>query len=57
MGIFYVNQAYQSYKDNKKVYYCVYTLVGQVAPCINQPPSPLRGFEELRIQTKWGKNL
>ena len=38
MTIFYVNQAYQSYKDNKKVYYCDFYILGQVTPCLNPPP-------------------
>ena len=37
MTIFYVNQAYQSYKDNKKVYYCDFYVLGQVTPCLNPP--------------------
>ena len=35
MTIFYVNQAYESYKDNKKVYYCDFYILGQVTPCLN----------------------
>ena len=36
MRILYINQAYQSYKDNKKIYYCDYFIVGQVTPCLNR---------------------
>ena len=28
--VFYINQAYQSYKDNKKVYYADYFIIGQI---------------------------
>ena len=35
MRILYINQAYQSYKDNKKIYYCDYFIIGQVTPCLN----------------------
>ena len=44
MTIFYVNQAYQSYKDNKKVYYCDFFILGQVTPCLN-PPEDLKNYE------------
>ena len=40
MTIFYINQANQSYKDNKKVYYCDFCVLGQVTPCLNHSPSP-----------------
>ena len=44
MSILYVNQAYQSYKDNKKVYYYDYLIEVQVTPCLN-PPEDLRNCE------------
>ena len=44
MSILYINQAYQSYKDNKKVYYYDYFIVGQVTPCLN-PPEDLKIYE------------
>ena len=34
-SVIYLNQGYQSYKDNKKVYYGDYFLVGQVNECLN----------------------
>ena len=34
----YVNQGYQLFKDNKKIYYGDYFLIGQVKECINPPP-------------------
>ena len=37
MTIFYVNQAYQTYKCNKKVYYCDFYISGQITPCLNTP--------------------
>ena len=44
MTIFYVNQAYQSYKNNKKVYYCDFFILGQVTPRLN-PPEDLKNYE------------
>ena len=35
MTIFYVNQASQSYKNDKKIYYCNYYIIGQVIPALN----------------------
>lgn len=37
MTIYYVNQGYLSYKDNKKIYYTAVFIVGQVVPLLNQP--------------------
>ena len=37
MTIFYVNQASQSYKNDKKIYYCNYYIIGQVIPALNSP--------------------
>ena len=37
MTIFYVNQASQSYKNNKKIYYCDYYMIEQVIPALNSP--------------------
>ena len=34
-SILYINQAYQQQKDNKKVYYAHYYLLGQVNQCLN----------------------
>ena len=44
MTIFYVNQAYQSYKDNKKVHYCDFFILGQVTQCL-KPPKDLKNYE------------
>ena len=44
MAIFYVNEAYQSYKDNKKVYYCDFYILGQVIPSLN-PPEDLKNHK------------
>ena len=35
--IFYVNQGYLSYKDNKKINYTDIFIVGQIVPLLNQP--------------------
>ena len=35
--IFYLNQGYLSYKDNKKIYYFDLYIVGQIIPLLNQP--------------------
>lgn len=35
--IFYVNQGYLSYKDNKKVYYTDIFIIGQVTQLLNLP--------------------
>ena len=37
MTIFYVNQASQSYKNNKKIYYCNYYIIGQVILALSSP--------------------
>ena len=37
MTIFYVNQGYLSYKDNKKICYVDIYIVGQTVPLLNQP--------------------
>lgn len=44
MNILYINQAYQSCKDNKKVFYADYFLVGQVNQCLN-PPEDLKNYK------------
>ena len=35
--VFYINQAYQSYKDNKKVHYGGFFIVRQTSDCLNPP--------------------
>ena len=35
--IFYLNQGYLSYKDNKRIYYIDLYIVGQIIPLLNQP--------------------
>ena len=42
--IIYINQVYQSYKDNNKVYYVDYYLLGQVNQCL-KPPEDLKYYE------------
>ena len=37
MTIFYLNQASQSYKNDKKICYCDYYIIGQVIPALNAP--------------------
>ena len=48
-SIIYINQGYQSYKDNNKIFYADYYLLGQANHCLNQP-------EDLK-NCEWGKNL
>ena len=43
MTAFYVNQAYLSYKDNKKIYYCDVCIIDQVTPMLN-PPEDLKNY-------------
>ena len=43
MTAFYVNQAYLSYKDNKKINYCDVFIIGQVTPMLN-PPEDLKNY-------------
>ena len=43
MTAFYVNQAYLSYQDNKKIYYCDVFIIGQVTPMLN-PPEDLKNY-------------
>ena len=44
MTIFYVNLAYLSYKDNKKIYYTDVYILGQVVPLLNSPED-LKNYE------------
>ena len=45
--VLYINQGYQSYKDNKKVYYADYLIVGQINQCLNPPENiETYGFKE-----------
>ena len=37
MLVFYINHGYQSSKDNKKVYYVDYFILGQVNQCLIPP--------------------
>ena len=52
MTIFYVKQAYLSYKDNKKIYYTDVYIIGQVVPLLN-PPEDMKNYvpksDELKI--------
>ena len=43
-SIYYVNQGYQSVKDNKKIYYADIFLIGQVNECLN-PPENVDSYE------------
>ena len=43
-SILYINQGYQSYKDNNKVFYADYCILGQVNQCLN-PPEDLKSYE------------
>ena len=44
MSVFYINRGYQSFKDNKKVYYADYFILGQVNQCLN-PPENLKEYQ------------
>ena len=44
MTIFYLNQAYKSYKNNKKIYYYDFFIISQVIPLLN-PPENLTNYE------------
>ena len=50
--IIYINQAYQSYKDNKKAYYADHYLLGQVNQCLN-PPEDFKNCECQPNETKF----
>ena len=43
-SIIYLNLGYQSYKDNKTVYYADYFLLGQVNECLN-PRQNIEAYE------------
>ena len=43
-SIIFLNQGYQSYKDNKTVYYADYFLLGQVNECLN-PRQNIEAYE------------
>ena len=51
MTIFYLNQAYLSYKDNKKVYYTDVYIIGQVVSLLN-PPEDLKNYQLKSDKTK-----
>ena len=42
--VFYIHQAYQSYNDNKKIYYADYFFIGQINECLN-PPDNIESYE------------
>ena len=50
----YVNQAYLSYKDNKKMYYCDVFIIGQVTPMLN-PPEDLKNYIPKENEGKIGR--
>ena len=43
MTALYVNQAYLSYKDNKKIYYYEFFIIGQVTLRLD-PPEDLKNY-------------
>ena len=49
--VFYVNQAYQSYKDNKKVYYADFFIIRQIKYCLN----PLENIESYDFKEREAK--
>ena len=50
-SVFYINQTYKPYKNNK-VYYCNYYILGQINQCQN-PPEDLNNYvckpDEIKI--------
>lgn len=50
-SIIYLNQGYQSYKDNKKLYYGDYFLVGQINEFLN-PPEDFENYELAEREVK-----
>ena len=44
MSVFYINQGYQHFKDNKRVFYAGYYILGQVNECMN-PPDNLKEYQ------------
>lgn len=53
---FISNQAYQSYRENKKTYYCNLFILGQVTPFFN-PPKSLKSDEVKSNDTVYTKFL
>ena len=51
MTIFYLNQAYQSSKGNKKSDYSDLFILGQVTPCLN-PPENLNSYDVKKNEAK-----
>ena len=54
--LFYVNQGYQSYKDNKKVYYNDIFTIAQIMPLAHQPKdieSYVLNDDEVKILRSW----
>ena len=51
MTVFYVNQAYLSYKNNKKNYYCDAYIIDQVTPMLN-PPEDLKNYIPKKNEAK-----
>lgn len=51
MTVLYMNQAYQSYKGNKKIYYCDLFILGQVIPFLS-PLEDLINYEPLSNEAK-----
>ena len=45
--IFYINQAYQSFKDGKKVYYNDVFILAQIMP-LAQQPKEIKSYEPQR---------
>ena len=52
-SIVYLNQRYQLYKDNKKIYYADYFLIGQVNECFESTWK----FRELWVWGKGGESV
>ena len=53
MTTFYLNQAYQSSKGNKKNYYSDLFILGQVTPCLNPPENDVKKNEAKIFRPKY----
>ena len=51
MSILYLNQTYMSYKDEKRIYYCDFFILGQILPVLNSPEN-LTSYEFKSNMTK-----
>ena len=54
---FYLNQGYRSYKDNRKIYYGDYYILGQIVECANLPKNITNYvFKDREVKLYWPRN-